>query len=490
MTLNPVAWLAFLPLAAMPLTYFLGRLSRPAARWTALGALLGSGLIWASIQSSLGATGVAEWSYGAAAFRVDGLSLLVAALAVGLGLLVVLFSGPDLADKPGEEKYYALVLAEIGAVLGLATAADLFNLWVWFEVMAVVSYLLVGFYRESAESLEAAVKYLVQSATGSAIALLGIALVFAQTGGVSLQRTDERGPLLLAAGALMLVGFGVKSAFVPFHAWLPDAYARAPSGISSLLAGVVTKLGLVAVLKALAPLAGMTLSWGVLLMAFGALNMLVGNLVAYRQTRVKRLLAYSSLSHLGYIFLGVGIGVYAGEVAGAEGGLFHVLTHGLMSGVAFLAAGALLYALRWADREQADLTVADLAGVARRYPVVALVLSIAVLGLGGLPPLAGFMSKWQIFVAGFQTGNLAIAALVLFAAVNSVFSLAYYAPLVNAAYRQQPSALVLRGEPLPMQMTVPLVVMAALILAIGVWPALVQGLVQPAGAALLGAFGG
>ncbi len=488
MTLDPVAWLVFVPLVAMPLTYFVGRITRPAAQWVAVATLVATGLVWVVVQVSLDPTGSARWTYGAAAFRADGLSMLVAALAIGLGLMVVLFSGPDLSGKPGEEKYYALILAEIGSVLGLASAADLFNLWVWFEVMAVASYVLVAFYREVPESLEAALKYLIQSAAGSALALLGIALFFAQTGSLSLEASGARGPLLLAAGALMLVGFGVKTAFVPFHAWLPDVYAQAPSGVSSLLSGVVTKLGLVAVLKALAPMAGLTLSWGVLLMAFGALNMLVGNLIAYRQTGVKRLLAYSSLSHLGYIFVGVGIGVYAGEAAGTQGGVFHLLTHGLMSGVAFLAAGALLYALRWSERERGELTVADLAGVARRYPAVALVLSIAVLGLGGLPPFAGFMSKWQILVAGFETGNLAIAALVVFAALNSVFSLAYYTPLVNAAYRQHPSPLVMRGEVLPVQMTVPLLVLGALVVAIGIWPTLAQGLTQPAGAALLGAF--
>ena len=224
---------------------------------------------------------------------------------------------------------------------------------------------------------------------------------------------------------------------------------------------------------------------------FGALNMLVGNLMALRQTQVKRLLAFSSLSHIGYMLLGLGIAIYAGQGAGAEGAFFHLVNHGLMKGLAFLAAGALLYTLHIANGSHAALTVSDLAGAAKRYPLPALALSVAVLGLGGLPPLAGFMSKWQIFAAGFQTHNLVIELLVVFAALNSVLSLAYYAPLVNAMYRQEPSGPVkqaLAGR-ISVAMTIPLALLTLAVIAVGVWPALLQWLTGPAGAALLTAFG-
>ena len=149
--------------------------------------------------------------------------------------------------------------------------------------MAISSYLLVAFYRDQPASLEAGVKYLVQSAVGSVLVLLGIALVLAVTGTLNLAeirvaagRVDALP--LLAAGALFVIGFGVKAALVPMHTWLPDAHSQAPSGISAMLSGVVIEAGLVALLRAVASLSGVTLSWGVLLMAFGALNMLVGNL--------------------------------------------------------------------------------------------------------------------------------------------------------------------------------------------------------------------
>jgi NADH:ubiquinone oxidoreductase subunit 2 (subunit N) len=217
--------------------------------------------------------------------------------------------------------------------------------------------------------------------------------------------------------------------------------------------------------------------------------MLCGNLLALRQTRVKRLLAYSSLAHIGYMLFGFGVALYAQQAAGAEGGFFHLINHGLMKGLAFLAAGALVYALQVTPGQHTPLTVADLAGASRRYPVAALALSVAVLGLGGLPPLAGFMSKWQIFAAGFSTHALLVSLLVLFAALNSVLSLAYYAPLVNSLYRLKPSEAVQRGRGIPLTMTAPLVVLGALVLVVGLWPDLMTWLVGPAGTALIAVVG-
>ena len=167
-----------------------------------------------------------------------------------------------------------------------------------------------------------------------------------------------------------------------------------------------------------------------------------------------------------------------------------LINHGLMKGVAFLAAGALLYALHLAAGSHEPLMIRDLDGAASRYPMVALTFSIALLALGGLPPLAGFMSKWQIFAAGFATKNFLIAGLVIFAALNSVLSLAYYAPLVNAVYRKQPSTAVARGAAVPVSMVLPLAVLALAVVVLGFWPSLLNFLTEPAGSALLKAFKG
>jgi len=493
-------WMVALPVGASPLIYLLGRVgARQGAnrsgllRWASFLVLAATWIPFCTAAGEFAGAGRLTFRVEAIALQYDGISAVMAAIILFLGTAVVLFSGPYMQREAGEEKFYAMLLVMIGVMIGLGCAHDLFNLWVWFEAMAVSSYLLVAFYREQRGSLEAGMKYLTQSAAGSAMALLGIALVLGVTGTLEMDKIRAAATTpslpLMAAGALFFIGFGVKVAMVPMHTWLPDAHSQAPSGISAMLSGVVIEVGLIALLRGVVPLVGVTPSWATLLMAFGALNMLYGNLLALRQSQVKRLLAYSSLSHVGYILLGLGISVYAGQSAGAEGAFFHLFNHGVMKGLAFLAAGALLYTLHLAAGSHSPLTLADLDGAAKRYPFVALTLSLAVLALGGLPPLSGFMSKWQIFVAGFGTHNVLIYGLVVFAALNSMLSLGYYAPIVNGLYRKQPSAAVQAGAPVPAIMCLPLALLAAAVVVLGLWPSLLAGLYEPAGKALLAAMG-
>jgi len=236
-------------------------------------------------------------------------------------------------------------------------------------------------------------------------------------------------------------------------------------------------------------LTGFALSWGILLMAFGAVNILYGNLLALRQTLVKRLLAYSSLSHIGYILIGLGIAIYFGIGLGAQGAFFHLFNHMLRKGLAFLAVGALMYGMFLQNGSHAALKVSDLAGAARKYPLAAFALGIAVLALGGMPPLAGFMSKWQIFVAGFQTQNPWAMALMIFMALNSVLSLGYYAPLVNIMYRREPSKHVLAGKPITWTISLTLIIMVLLVIVVGFAPGLMDWLTVPAAARLIEMFG-
>ncbi len=505
MTLLTFIGMILIPLISSPLVYLSGRLGTHETilhrrsylvRGLALLAIL---LAWIpfvlSVRTFL-AGRVQEFNIEVIWLRVDGISLLASAMILTLGTLVILFSGPYMAGEVGEEKYYAMLLAMIGLMTGLACSGDLFNLWIWFEGMAISSYLLVAFYREQAASLEAGMKYLVQSAIGSVMVLMGIALVLANAGTLDLagireavSGSDVNHLALLGAGALFIIGFGVKVAIVPLHTWLPDAHSQAPSGISAMLSGVVIEVGLIAMLRALSVLPGFSLSWGILFMAFGALNMLYGNLLALRQTVVKRMLAYSSLSHIGYILLGLGIALYSGMELGAQGAFFHLFNHMLMKGLAFLSVGALIYGLFLKNDSHASLKISDLAGTAQKYPMVALALSIAVLGLGGLPPLAGFMSKWQIFVAGFQTQNTWIIVLMIFMALNSVLSLAYYAPLVNMMYRKSPSAQVLAGKRLSLAIALPLVIMMLAVIILGFAPQLMDWVTIPAAQALITMFG-
>ena len=505
MNLFSFSGLIAIPLISSPIVYLAGRLGshdvtlHRRSYFVRVVALTAVFLAWIpflfSVQT-LFSGGVLEFSVETIRMSIDGISILMAGVVLLLGTLVVLFSGSYMMEEVGEEKYYAMLLAMMGLMIGLVTAGDLFNLWVWFEGMAVSSYLLVAFYREQSASLEAGMKYLVQSATGSVLVLIGIAMVLAQAGTLDMAQIAEAVSgagvnrfALLGAGALFVIGFGVKVALVPLHTWLPDAHSQAPSGISAMLSGVVIEIGLIAMLRALAVLTGTANSWGCILLSFGALNILYGNLMALRQTVVKRLLAYSSLSHVGYILVGLGIALYAGVTLGAQGAFFHVVTHMLMKGLAFLSVGALMYGMFLQNDSHASLKVADLAGAAQKYPVAALGLSLAVLALGGLPPLAGFMSKWQIFVAGFQTQNAWIVALMIFMALNSVLSLGYYAPLVNRMYRREASAAVLAGKPLTWTISLTLIVMSALVVLLGFFPTLMDWFTLPAARQLMTMFG-
>jgi proton-translocating NADH-quinone oxidoreductase chain N len=476
----PLVWLLGVPLVGVPLVYLTRR------RWLLLVALASMWVLFIlSVIANAGTPPRQAYQIGGVPVLMDGVGLLLAGVALTVGTAAAIYSLPYLAGERGRERYDALILALIGSVIGVGCAGDLFNLWLWFECLSVTAWLLVAFHQERGAALEAGIKYLVQSAVGSALVLMGIALTFWETGTLDLEgiRGAATATLgLVAAGTLYVIGFGVKAALVPLHTWLPDAHSQAPSGISALLSGIVIEAGLLALLRALAALTAVSLSWGWLLLVFGAVNLCAGNLLALRQSEVKRLLAYSSVAQLGYMLIGIGIGVTSGEVGGAQGGLFHLITHAAMKALAFLAVGAMAVGVGH------SLTIADLGGASRKYPVMALGLSMAVLGLGGLPPFAGFLSKWQIFASGVATGDALITAVVVLAAANSVLSLAYYAPLANALYRREPSAGARDGAPLAPTFTVIVALLALVVVGLGLVPGLLDGLTERAGAALVAAF--
>lgn len=512
MTLPPFVSLILWLVLSAPFVYLIGRIDiltggrRRLAHWL---SLLCMAVGWVFFGRAVAAfyesnpvmqVTAATWSLGAVTMRFDGLSILLASLVMSLMTVILLYSGPYIGQSEGAEKHVALLLLLCGVMIGLGSAGDLFNLWLWFEAMAITTYPLVVFYTQDRASLEAGIKYLVQSSAGSVLILLGIALVLMATGSVDILEiraalTDAQSGVALwvTAGVLFVIGFGVKIALVPLHTWLPDAHAQAPSGISAILSAVVIEAGLIALLRALSALAGAAMTWGSILIGFGLFNILLGNLMALRQKQVKRLLAFSSIAHVGYMILGLGIALYVGTEAGAQAGFFHLLSHGLMKGLAFLAVGALLFALqhqvggRDGDAHHA-LAIDDLSGAARRYPIVALVLSLALMGLGGLPPLVGFMSKWQILVAGAQTRDIAILVILVVAALNSVLSLGYYAPLINRLYRREPASIVTGGRPVPVVMNISLVVLAVAIVVLGVLPMLAGWVTIPAATDLLSAF--
>ena len=471
-----------LPFLAAPLVYLFGRLTaRKGQKWgivltrtIAVAALLADIFLWyLNVRNAFGGNSPSLY-IGMVLVRLDGIGLLLTSVTLLLGLLVTIFSIPYMANEANEEKFYALLLMSIGSIIGIGFTQDLFNMWIFFEAMAISTYFLVTFYNEQPASLEAGIKYLVQSAVGSALALFGIAAILAGIGSTDFsniwQLSGSLGGLGTIGIVLMIVGFGVKAALVPMHTWLPDAHSQAPSGISAMLSGIVIEAGLIAMIRSISLMGKLGGSWGFILIGFACLNILVGNLLALRQTEVKRLLAFSSLAHMGYMVFGLGIGLAFSSGDGGAGGFFHLITHALMKGLAFLAAGALLYTLHLSKGSHKALTLDDLNGASRKYPLMAIGLSVAVLALGGIPTFAGFMSKWLILLAGAETRNAWMLAAVVFVGLNSVLSLAYYAPIVNRLFKRETSPAVEQGSKMPWLMAVPVVVLVLLTILIGVWP--------------------
>jgi multicomponent Na+:H+ antiporter subunit D len=495
-------WLLLLPLCGFPLVYFIGRINvrlqhdpkgTRITRFLSLAVLLAAFVPLSILaQAQIAGQPPAELQIQQITLRMDAIGLLLAAVTLVLGTLVVVFSWSYMAEETGEGKFYALLLAMIGSIIGLGCAQDLFNLWVWFEGMSLAAVILVTFHHKQAGALEAGFKYLLQSVAGSVLIVLGISLVLAQEGTLDMAALSAVVPEvnsgMLAAGTLFIAGFGVKAALVPMYTWLPDAHSQAPSGVSAMLSGVVIEAGLIAMLRALMPLAGFSHAWGPILLGFAALNMLVGNMMALRQTQIKRLLAYSSAAQMGYILFGVGLTMTFGQPDGAMGGFFHIINHAFMKGAAFLSAGALLFVLHMAKSNHDPLVLDDLNGAAKRYPMIAFAFSVALLGLGAMPPLAGFMSEWQIFLAGAKTTSPLMLGLVIFTALNSLLSLGYYAPMVNRLYRKQAAKIVTAGDRVPLGITIPVIILMLGVILLGVFPDLVTWLTGPAAELLTAAF--
>lgn len=498
---NLLFWLLMTPMISSVVVYIVGRILAPhdddrpnKTVWLCVAAIILTFIPFVLASVSVLTDGPILLIVGDVTLTFDGISMLISLTVLVLGLAVVLFSIDYMAAEHSEEKFYALLMILITSIIGLSTSTDLFNIYIWFELMAVSTYSLVAFYRDRATSLEAGIKYLVQSAAGSVLIILGIAMVFGTTGAISLKSIPDAistsPKIMIAAGACFITGYGIKCAFVPMHFWLPDAHSQAPSGISAMLSGIVIETALVALLRSLSSLNPAAASFGVVFMILGTLNMVIGNLGALRQTEIKRMFAFSSISHMGYIALGIGfVLTFRDSTISADGVFFHIFNHAMMKGLAFLAAGAIVYNLKLVKGDHSPLMVDDLNGISQKYPLFAFLLSLAVLALGGLPPLSGFMSKWQIFVGGASSNNFWAVILIIFAGLNSVLSLGYYGPLVNRMYRHKPSEVVLSGSPkISLTMSLSLVLLAIFVIELGFAPSLISQITGSASEALLAMF--
>ncbi len=396
---------------------------RTRALWVLLGLL---GLAAAGFPI---ATGQLQGSFGDLYQRdglADALQLITLATA-GVGLLLA----RDYLARTGLDRgeYYALILfATLGSMLMVAVQ-DLVMLFVALETLSVPLYVLAGFARDQRRSQEASLKYFLLGSFASGLFLYGVALVYGAAGSTNFlvfSQASLSTPLLLGVG-LLVVGLGFKVAAVPFHAWAPDVYEGAPLPAAAFMS-VLAKVGAVGALLRLLPGAfgGLGNAWQPLVAALAAASMVVANLAALRQTNLKRMLAYSSVAHGGYVLIGVAAG---------ERGVWSVVYY--LAVYAFMNLGAFgtLAVLERAGWEADE--VEDLYGLGDRAPLTAAAFAVFMASLTGLPPTAGFLAKFYVFTAALEAGLLWLA---LVGVATSVVSVAYYLRAAYAAYAEHPRA--------------------------------------------------
>ena len=348
--------------------------------------------------------------------------------------LVILFS-MDYIRREGQEagEFYILVLLSALGMMLMASAGDLIIVFLGLETMSIALYVLTGFFRHRLEAGEASMKYFLIGAFASAFFLYGIALIFGATGSTNLDRIANavaagagRDPMLAIGFGLLLVGFGFKISAVPFHMWAPDAYEGAPTSITAFIATGSKAAAFASLLRVLlTALRGAPLDWPMLMWGMAAITMSVGNVVALAQQNIKRMLAYSSIAHVGYML----VGVVAGGSLGNGAVLFYLLVYTFTTAGAF---GAILL-LERNGREAVQL--ADYGGLATRHPVLAVALSVFLLSLIGIPPTAGFVGKFYLFGAAVKSGYVWLAVIGV---LNSAVAAYYYLRLIVYMYMREP----------------------------------------------------
>ena len=369
-------------------------------------------------------------------FVHDGLTVFFTLLFCAIGVVAVLFSW-DYAKrtKIGQPEYYALMLCSILGMVVMAASNDLITIFLGLELMSLALYVMVGFRRNLLESNEAALKYFLLGAFASAFLLYGIALLYGGTGTTNLARIGDflgdtpigANPLVLTGALLVLTGFLFKVAAVPFHMWTPDAYQGAPTSVTGFMSAGAKAAGFAALLRiVMRALPTMAHDWQPLLAVVAMLTMTVGNVTALLQTNLKRMLAYSSIAHAGYIL----VALVAGGHEGYGAAVFYLAVYSFMN----LGAFALMTMLGKGTDE--PVLISDLAGVGFKKPLAGLALTLFMISLGGIPPTAGFMGKILVFGAAVKAGL--VWPLVIVGVLNSVVSVFYYLRVTVALYMREP----------------------------------------------------
>lgn len=390
---------------------------------------------------------------------------------LGCGLALVLAADYLVRQGIARGEYYALVLLSTLGAMFMGSSADLLMVFLGLETLSIPLYILATFFRRSSSSQEAGLKYFLLGAFSSALFLYGIALLYGATGTTQLSAmAQEKTSLLLYAGVgLLLVGLAFKAAAVPFHTWAPDVYEGSPTSATAFMAVAAKAGAFAALLRVFAFALPPTLvdSWTLLVGVLAVLTMVLGNVVAVVQLNLKRLLAYSSIAHAGYLLIAVASAQSATLMEPATSSLlFYLLIYTLMTLGAF---GVLLVA----EGKRENLSMTDLGGLAMRHPWVAAAMAIFMISLAGLPPTAGFFAKFYVFSSAIQAGELGLA---LIGVLTSVVSVYYYLRVVYYMYMRP--AAVERPMHISTLALAGIALAALAVLVLGIYPPLVLGWIQ------------
>ncbi len=377
--------------------------------------------------------------------EIDLFSGLFTLVFLAVGIIVVLASADFVRKDRNQGEYYSLILLAVTGMTLVAEATDLFVIFVGLEIAGISSFALSGFRKREKRSAEAATKYFIIGGFSSALTLFAISLFYGVAGTTSISALgpamegmfssyEGMDSVATLATVLILAGFGFKVAAVPFHMWAPDVYEGAPTPISGLLAAASKKMGFAAFFKVF--LMGLMVTktdWEVAIAVLAVLTMTVGNLIAVSQNNIKRMLAYSSVAQAGYLLIALPVGTqYA--LAGA---LFHIITH------AFMKSGAFMVVAGMASSAVGE-KLEDFKGLGRRSPFLAIAMTLFLLSLAGIPPLAGFASKFVLFSSAvygsMDPGPDWLIWLAVAAVLNSALSLYYYARVIKYMYMAPPAS--------------------------------------------------
>ncbi|MEK6796188.1 MAG: proton-conducting transporter membrane subunit [Spirochaetota bacterium] len=406
----------------------------------------------------------------------DKFSILMIVL-IAIVALVTAFASLSFTN---DYTYYALASLAIAGMNGIMLVNDIFTLYVFIEVASLATFALIAFNR-NVEGFEAAFKYIILSTVATTFILLGIFILYGITGGVSfaeisvgVKRPESVKPGLFCL-MLLAAGFLVKSGFVPFHTWVPDAYGASPNPISITLAGIITKaVGLYALIRIAVTVIGVTPAISMIMLVIGIITAVTGAVLAINQPDGKRMLAYSSISQMGYIVLGI----FSGNPIGVVGGVFHLFNHAILKSLLFINMASLESSTKSRELEK-------YSGIGEKMPVTSGTFAVGSLSIAGIPPLNGFFSKLFILIGLFAAKQTAIGVL---ATLASVLTLWYFLVFQRKVIFGKASEAVASVREAPLTYIIPAVLLAAISIVTGIgFSPTISAFIAPAADVLMNA---